>query len=98
MHRRARRRAEKRYITNRGGPLMMSGAGSRRRWLIVVVFAVAMAWLEAATVYYLRVLVDRLNPYQVNPLPVSGVLGPVELAREAATLVMLLMVGMLAGR
>lgn len=71
---------------------------SRRCWLIVVVFAVAMAWLEAATVYYLRVLVDRLNPYQVNPLPVNGVLGPVELVREAATLVMLLMAGMLAGR
>ena len=66
-------------------------------WLIVVVFAVAMAWLEAATVYYLRVLVDRVEPYQANPLPISGVLGEVELVREAATLVMLLTVGGLAG-
>jgi hypothetical protein len=67
-------------------------------WLVVVVFAIAMAWLEAATVYYLRVLVDRLQPYQADPLPISGALGSVELVREAATLVMLLTVGMLAGR
>ena len=69
-----------------------------RTWLIVAAFAVAMAWLEAATVYYLRVLVDRLNPYQSDPLPVRGILGQVELVREAATLIMLFTVGMLAGR
>ena len=68
------------------------------RWFVVVVFAIAMAWLEAATVYYLRVLVDRLDPYQANPLPISGTLGPVELLREAATLLMLFTVGVLAGR
>jgi len=68
------------------------------RWLIVVLFAVAMAWLESATVYYLRVLVGRLDPYQANPLPISGDLGWVELVREAATLVMLATVGVLAGR
>jgi hypothetical protein len=67
-----------------------------KRWLAVVAFAVAMAWLEAATVYYLRVLVDRVNPYQANPLPIQGVLGQVELVREAATLVMLFIVGTLA--
>ena len=66
--------------------------------LVVVAFAVAMAWLEAATVYYLRVLVDRLEPYQANPLPIRGALGSVELVREAATLGMLLAVGVLAGR
>jgi hypothetical protein len=68
------------------------------RWLVVVAFAVAMAWLESATVYYLRTLVDRVEPYQPNPLPIQGVLGQVELVREAATLLMLLAVGMLAGR
>jgi hypothetical protein len=72
--------------------------GRARTWLVVVAFALAMAWLEAATVYYLRVLVDRVNPYQSNPLPMRGVLGQVELVREAATLVMLLTVGALAGR
>ena len=68
------------------------------RWLVVVAFAVAMAWLESATVYYLRTLVDRIEPYQPNPLPIQGTLGQVELVREAATLVMLLTVGILAGR
>jgi hypothetical protein len=68
------------------------------RWLTVVAFAIAMAWLEAATVYYLRAMVDRIEPYQPNPLPISGVLGQVELIRECATLVMLLTVGMLASQ
>jgi hypothetical protein len=77
---------------------MTTFARARTRWLVVVVFAIAMAWIESATVYYLRVLVDRLNPYQVDPLPIRGILGPVELVREAATLVMLFTVGTLAGR
>ena len=57
-----------------------------------------MAWVEAASVYYLRAMVGRIDPYQENPLPIRGVLGQVELVREAATLVMLFTVGMLAGR
>jgi hypothetical protein len=69
----------------------------RRTWLLVAVFAVAMAWVEAAVVYDLRVLVDRLQPYQANPLPMAGALGMIELAREVATLVMLAAVGCLAG-
>jgi hypothetical protein len=71
---------------------------ARGRWIVVVVFAIGMAWAEAATVYYLRVMVDRVQPFQPNPLPIHGVLGQVELVREAATLVMLVTVGMLAGR
>lgn len=70
----------------------------RSTWLIVFVFAVAMAWFEAATVYYLRVLVDRVDPYQADPLPMLGALGQVELVRELATMVMLAAVGWLAGR
>jgi hypothetical protein len=69
-----------------------------RNWLLVVAFAAGMAWVEAACVYYLRAMVDRLEPYQANPLPMHGVLAPVELVREAATLVMLLAVGGIAGR
>jgi hypothetical protein len=57
-----------------------------------------MAWMEAASVYYLRVMVDRLVPYQPNPLPMSGILEQVELVREAATLVMLFAIGALAGQ
>jgi len=73
-------------------------AGLRARLLVVAVFAVAMAWVESAVVFYLRRLVDRLEPYQPNPLPVAGDLGGAELIRELATLVMLATVGWLAGR
>lgn len=69
-----------------------------RRLLVVAGFAVAMAWVEAAVVFYLRTLVDRIEPYQSNPLPIAGGIGGTELAREAATLVMLATVGWLAGR
>lgn len=68
------------------------------RWLTVVVFAMAMAWVESAVVYDLRTMVGRIEPYQPEPLPLIGGLGPVELVREMATMVMLLTVGMLAGR
>jgi hypothetical protein len=69
----------------------------RVRWTLVVTYAAGMAWVEAACVYYLRVLVDRVEPYQPDPLPVRGILGEVELVREGATLLMLAMMGMLAG-
>src|SRR6185503_2528181 len=77
---------------------MIAFTKAHARWLTIVVFATAMAWMESATVYYLRTLVDRIEPYQPNPLPIQGVLGQVELVREAATLVMLLTAGMLAGK
>src|SRR5258708_24792335 len=77
---------------------MKHPARARTRWLLVAVFAIGMAWVEAASVYYLRVMVDRLDTYQANPLPMNGILEQVELVREAATLVMLLTIGMLAGR
>ena len=35
-------------------------AREHARWCVVVVFALGMAWVEAAGVYYLRVLVDRV--------------------------------------
>jgi hypothetical protein len=72
----------------------------RTRWTIVVSFALAMAWLEAASVLYIRALVDRIVPYQPNPLPpaaMNGTLGSVEVCREAATLVMIATLGLLAG-
>lgn len=77
----------------------MTGHFSERtRWAIVTTFAIAMAWVEAASVFYIRALVDRIEPYQANPLPVHGALGNVELWREASTLVMLATLGLLAGR
>jgi hypothetical protein len=70
----------------------------RTRWMIVVVFAIAMGWVEAACVFYIRALVGRIEPYQANPLPLNAALGNVELWREASTLVMIAAVGLLAGR
>jgi len=70
----------------------------RARWALVVTFAAGMAWVEAACVFYLRVMVDRVVPYQPNPLPIDGLLGQVELVREGATLLMLATIGTLAGR
>jgi hypothetical protein len=76
----------------------MTHFSERTRWAIVMTFAIAMAWVEAASVFYIRALVDRIEPYQANPLPVHGALGNVELWREAATLVMIATLGLLAGR
>lgn len=65
---------------------------------MIAVFAMAMAWVEAAVVFYLRTMMHRIVPYQPDPLPVMSGLASVELPREFATLVMLFAVGWLAGR
>jgi hypothetical protein len=71
----------------------------KSRWLLVALYAAAMAWVESAVVFYLRVMIDRLEPHQPNPLPMTVFdFGGVELVREAATLIMLLAVGVLAGQ
>jgi len=65
---------------------------------MVVVYAIAMAWVESAVVFYLRTMIDRIEPYQPDPFPVIGGFASIELPREFATLVMLFAVGLLAGR
>src|SRR3954471_24642416 len=83
------------------GPALSPSKGhlsKRTRWAIVVAFAIAMAWVEAASVFYIRAIVNRIEPYQADPLPLHGALGTVGLWREAATPVMIAMVGLLAGR
>ena len=70
----------------------------RRHLLVVAGFAIAMAWVEAAVVFYLRRMADRMDPYQPNPLPLADDIGRAEVIREAATMVMLLTVAWLAGR
>lgn len=69
-----------------------------RRWTAVVVFAIAMALLEAAVVTYLRTFLDRIDPYQPSPLPVPAWLMRIEIAREFSTVIMLGTVAWLAGR
>lgn len=89
---------------NTGKNLFAYDAGSRsvmsekRGWMIVAVYATAMAWVEAAVVFYLRIMIDRVIPYQANPLPNTVGLGQIELVRELSTLIMLFTVGMLAGK
>jgi hypothetical protein len=81
------------------GPMSASNSkATRLRWLAVVGYAVAMAWVEAAVVYYLRLLLGYMDPYRPSPLPKWPELAKAEVVREAATLVMLVAVGWLAGR
>ena len=68
------------------------------RWSGVVVYALAMAWVESAVVFYLRSMMNRIEPYQPDPFPIIRGFGWVELVREFSTVVMLLTVGLLAGR
>ncbi len=77
---------------------MNTDLSNRARWLVVAGYAAAMAWVEAAVVYYLRTMVNRIEPHQPDPLPLMGGLGTAEMVREAATLLMLMAVGTLAGR
>lgn len=69
----------------------------RRLLIIITAFAIAMAFLEAAVVIYLR---EILNPDGFDfPLsPISGSLALTEILREVATMVMLVCIGMLAAR
>jgi hypothetical protein len=67
------------------------------RWRAVVVYAIAMALLEAAVVTYLRTMLGSLDPYRAGALLPQPWLGSIELAREAATLAMLGAVAWLAG-
>ena len=66
--------------------------------LVVFVYALAMGWMESAVVFYLRTMINRIVPYQPNPLPFAAGFGFAEVVREAATMIMLLTVGWLAGR
>ncbi len=79
-------------------PWTFSGVQSRwHRWFVVVIYAGAMAWVEAAVVFYIRFHINRLVPYQPEPLPLAGGFGFAEVVREFATMVMLATVGWLAG-
>jgi hypothetical protein len=77
---------------------MKTNSSDISRWSFVVIYATAMAWVESAVVFYLRSMMNRIEPYQPDPLPAIGGFASVELPREAATLVMLFTVGWLAGR
>ena len=78
-------------------PLNLMTLPPKQRWLFITVFATAMGYLEAAVVFYLRTMVNRMQPYQADPLPNFAGLAVPEIAREAATMIMLCTVGVLTG-
>jgi hypothetical protein len=68
--------------------------------IVVIVFAVAMAYLESAVVVYLAAALDGRagEIFPLRPALGSGSLVAIEVGREAATLVMIGAVGALVGR
>lgn len=70
------------------------------RFAAVQVYALAMAYVEAAAVLYLRTIYGGIDPVGPRSTPFNPVpsFGGVEMGREAATMVMLAAVGWLAGR
>jgi hypothetical protein len=68
-----------------------------RRLAPVAIFAVAMAYLEAAVVVYLRRLFGVVEPWRDAGI-FDRSLAAVEVGREAATLIMLLALGLAVGR
>ena len=64
----------------------------RKRWVTVVLYAMAMAWVEAAVAFYLRTMMDQMDPHHPYPVHLAKGIGHAELVREAATMVMLLTV------
>jgi len=68
------------------------------RFAAVTIYAIAMGYLESAVVIYLRQTAFG-NSIQVFPIRfLDPQLGGIEFTREAATIIMLLAVGYLAGR
>ncbi len=82
-------------VTPPGAPARFGGVAAA-----VLVYGVAMAFLESAVVVYLQRALG-IDPRALFPLQdpaVTGDLAAIEVGREAATLVMLGTVGWLAGR
>jgi hypothetical protein len=65
--------------------------------VILTIFAIAMGFLEAAIVVYLREILYP-NGFAFPLAPISNKLAVIEFLREAATLIMLLAVGWMTGR
>jgi len=77
--------------------LTWNGLNYRKRIAYTVIFAVAMGFLEAAVVVYLRqIFYPDGYPFPLKMIPMN--LLRVELAREFSTMIMLIAVAALAGR
>lgn len=70
---------------------------SFRRIGWVILFSIAMGYLEAAVVVYLREIYYPAGfDFPLKPIPLSGI--KTELLREASTLIMLVGIGVLSGK
>jgi hypothetical protein len=71
-----------------------------KRWSIVALYAIAIAWVESVVVLDMRTLTGQMDPYSHSGtiLPGHKVIARAEMVREAATMAMLLAVGWLAGK
>ena len=81
--------------------IVRRGLATRAGWtrvLVVTVYAAAMGYVEAAAVVYIRLIVGGVDPMSRVRTPPPIPLGPAEVGREAATIVMLATVALLAGR
>jgi len=79
---------------------MSTTASFRTTAVVVLAYAVAMAYLESAVVLYLELALGS-HVGEIFPLRPAGAVGNlawVEVGREVATLVMIATVGALAGR
>ena len=79
-------------LTNRSPGAFRSTA------VVVVAFGVAMGYLEAAVVVYLRSAIETGSVVPAHDPATLGTFEAIEVARELATLVMIGAVGWLAGR
>lgn len=69
----------------------------KKKLVVITVFAIAMGLLETAVVIYLRELYYPGGfDFPLNPIPGSTAL--TEILREAATLIMLISIGIIAGK
>lgn len=69
----------------------------RKTYLWVTLFSIAMGFLESAVVIYLRKIYYPLG-FDFPLKPIDNGIAIVEIWREAATIIMLLAIGMLTGR
>ena len=75
-----------------------------RRWIYVIIFAIAFAWVESSVVVYLqKIYYDGAFAFPVvvileNGKYVIDYLMRIELGREIATIIMLIAIGCVAGK
>lgn len=69
----------------------------RRRMIWLTLFSIAMGFLETAVVIYLRKIYYP-HGFQFPLIPIDPDIGLIEFLREAATIIMLVGIGILAGK